>query len=236
VGLVGGTEGGVPLRLIAIGGSTGAAEALIELLPKFSADFPPVVIAIHMPADFTGKFARRLDGLCPMRVKEAQGDTTLQPGQVLLARGDANLKVIAVAKRLVARVEPAKPGALYRPSVDRLFETTARAARGNALGLILTGMGRDGAEGLLKMRQAGAHTIAQDEASSVIFGMPREAIQRGASCEVRSLNTMVTACRRWVERWPAGSADRSAGAPHSSSDPNTASNSDPGATNASAGG
>lgn len=167
-------------NVVAIGSSTGGVEALIEVLSHFPANCPATVITQHMPPHFTTSFAERLDRLCQPRVTEARDGAVLSAGQIYLAPGGENhLEVVGVG---VQRCRLSKADAVngHRPSVDVLFNSVANVVRNHAIGVILTGMGRDGASGLLAMRKAGAATIGQDEASSVVYGMPRVAMDIGA--------------------------------------------------------
>jgi two-component system chemotaxis response regulator CheB len=166
-------------RVVAIGASTGGAEALRELLPGLPMDVPPVLVALHMSGSFTRHLARRLDQSCKVRVKEAEHGEPALPGHVYLAPGGRAMRLESHGIRGfgIALEEP-EPGT--RPFVDTLFRSAAQAAGGGGIGVILTGMGADGAEGLREMRDSGAYTVAQDEASSIVFGMPRAAIERGA--------------------------------------------------------
>jgi two-component system chemotaxis response regulator CheB len=167
-------------KLIAIGASTGGVEALITLLSEFPQNCPPTVITQHMPATFTKSFAERLDRLCAPRVSEAVEGAPLVAGQIYLAPGSiAHLQVVS-GKTLVCRLTPSGPVNGHRPSVDVLFKSVAETAKSQAVGIILTGMGRDGADGLAAMRQAGARTIGQDRATSLVYGMPRVAYEIGA--------------------------------------------------------
>jgi two-component system, chemotaxis family, protein-glutamate methylesterase/glutaminase len=166
--------------VVAIGSSTGGVEALIEVLSHFPKNCPATVITQHMPPHFTTSFADRLNRMCQPAVAEARDGAVLTPGQIYLAPGgEAHLEVIGVGTlRCRLNKSPAVNG--HRPSVDVLFNSVASTARHNAVGVILTGMGRDGASGLLAMRKNGASTIGQDEASSVVYGMPRVAYEIGA--------------------------------------------------------
>ncbi len=177
-------------KLIIIGASTGGTEAIRELLQPLPPDCPGIMIAQHMPAGFTHSFAQRLNGLCRIAVSEAVHGERILPGHAYIAPGAFHLSLARSGANYVAQVDQAPPVNRHRPSIDVLFDSAAKHAGKNALGVILTGMGRDGAEGLLRMRQAGAHTLAQDEASCVVFGMPREAIAIGAVCEVAPLQEM----------------------------------------------
>lgn len=166
--------------LVAVGASTGGVEAILTLLSAFPANCPPTVITQHMPASFTGSFAARLDRACAPHVSEARQGAPLMTGHVYLAPGGAaHLTVARRSGSLVCALEESDLVSGHRPSVDVLFSSVARATD-NAVGVILTGMGRDGAGGLLKMMQAGASTFGQDEGSCVVYGMPRAAHEAGA--------------------------------------------------------
>lgn len=177
-------------KLIIIGASTGGTEAIREVLQPLPPDSPAILIAQHMPAGFTNSFAQRLNGLCRIKVSEAVHGERVLPGHAYIAPGGFHLSLTRSGANYMAQVDQEPPVNRHRPSVDVLFDSAARHAGKNAIGVILTGMGRDGAEGLLRMRQAGAHTLAQDEASCVVFGMPREAIALGAVNEVVPLQEM----------------------------------------------
>jgi two-component system chemotaxis response regulator CheB len=167
-------------KIIAIGASTGGVEALQEVLMAFPSDAPATVITQHMPALFTASFASRLSQHCAVTVKQAENGERVLPGHVYIAPGGFHLELVRNGANYVCRVhdEPAVSG--HRPSVDVLFRSVAHAAGRNAIGVILTGMGRDGAMGLLEMRSAGAPTVGQDEASCVVYGMPKAARDCGA--------------------------------------------------------
>jgi two-component system chemotaxis response regulator CheB len=170
--------------VLVIGASTGGTEALKDVLSQLPADCPGIVIAQHMPEGFTKSFAARLDGICKVRVKEAeQGDKVL-PGHAYLAPGHSHLLLSRRGMAYVCELSETEPVNRHRPSVDVLFKSAAGSAGKNAIGIILTGMGKDGALGLKEMRNAGAHTFAQDEKSCVVFGMPKEAIAQGAVDEI----------------------------------------------------
>jgi two-component system chemotaxis response regulator CheB len=166
--------------IVAIGASTGGTEALKEILRGMPHDGPGIVIVQHMPVGFTAAFAEHLADVCRMEVKEAAHGDRVMRGRALLARGDRHLKVVRRGFELIAELEDSPPVHRHRPSVDVLFRSVAEAVNERAVGVILTGMGSDGAEGLLTMKKAGASTIAQDESTCVVFGMPKEAIDRGA--------------------------------------------------------
>lgn len=175
-------------KLIIIGASTGGTEAIREVLQPLPPDSPAVMIAQHMPAGFTRSFAQRLDGLCRINVKEAEHGERVLPGYAYIAPGGFHLSLARSGANYVAHLDQELPVNRHRPSIDVLFDSAAKHAGKNAIGIILTGMGKDGAEGLLRMRRAGAHTLAQDEASCVVFGMPREAIALGAVDDVSPLS------------------------------------------------
>ena len=176
--------------IVAIGASTGGTEALREVLEALPAESPAIVIVQHMPEKFTGAFARRLNASCAIRVKEAEDGDIVQPGQALIAPGNLHMMLVRNGSRYTVKIEEGPHVSRHRPSVDVLFRSTAQAAGKNAMGMILTGMGDDGARGLLEMRQMGSVTLAQDEATSVVFGMPKEAIQRGAAVRTLPLGKM----------------------------------------------
>ena len=168
-------------RLVAIGSSTGGVEALITVLSNFPENCPPTLITQHMPATFTKSFADRLNRLCAPQVSEATDGAPVAPGKIYLAPGGStHLELVGSPSSLRCRLRSSDLVNGHRPSVDVLFSSVAQIMRSNALGVILTGMGKDGAEGLFKMRQAGARTIGQDEATSLVYGMPKSAFELGA--------------------------------------------------------
>ncbi|WP_211464029.1 protein-glutamate methylesterase/protein-glutamine glutaminase [Collimonas silvisoli] len=177
-------------KLIIIGASTGGTEAIKEVLQPLPPDCPGIMIAQHMPPGFTRSFAQRLDGLCRITVTEAEHGERVLPGHAYIAPGGFHLSLARSGANYVAHLDQEDPVNRHRPSIDVLFDSVAKHAGKNALGVILTGMGRDGAAGLLRMRQAGAYTLAQDEASCVVFGMPREAIAMGAANEIAGIDEM----------------------------------------------
>ncbi|WP_210528360.1 protein-glutamate methylesterase/protein-glutamine glutaminase [Rubellimicrobium arenae] len=183
--------------IVAIGASTGGTEALATILRELPVDAPPVVIVQHMPERFTAAFAQRLDGLCRVRVSEAVTGDQLSPGTVLIAPGDHHLLLRRQGLAYRVEVIDGPYVARHRPSVDVLFRSFAQAAGFNALGLLLTGMGDDGARGLLEMKEAGARTAAQDEATSVVFGMPREALRLGGADRALPLGRMCNEIVTW---------------------------------------
>ncbi|MBN9305822.1 MAG: chemotaxis response regulator protein-glutamate methylesterase [Devosia sp. 67-54] len=169
--------------LIAIGASTGGVEAIRVVLGDMPADCPPIVIAQHMPAGFTTRFAARLDELSDVRVVEAEDRMPLEPGRAYVARGDWHLRVERSSGQLKCRLGQDELTSGHRPSVDVLFESVAHTVGALAVGAILTGMGRDGARGLKLMREAGAYTVGQSQASALVYGMPRVAFEEGAVAE-----------------------------------------------------
>jgi two-component system chemotaxis response regulator CheB len=177
--------------IICIGASTGGTEALRDVLEKLPTSTPPIVIVQHMPEKFTAAFARRLNTLCAIEVKEAEDGDVLLPGRALIAPGNQHLVLVRTGNRYSVSIVDGPHVSRHRPSVDVLFRSAAQVAGKNAMGIILTGMGDDGARGLLEMREAGSHTVAQDEESSVVFGMPKEAIQRGAAVRTVPLSRVV---------------------------------------------
>ena len=175
-------------RLIAIGASAGGTEALRVVLEAMPADAPAIVMTQHLPASFSTAFAERLDRHSAMSVREASDGEAILPGHAYLPAGGRHLRVIRDGARWRCRVDDSVPVNLHKPAVDVLFRSVASSAGANAIGAILTGMGEDGARGLLEMKQAGAPTLAQDEASSVVWGMPGSAVRLGAADEVIALD------------------------------------------------
>jgi two-component system, chemotaxis family, protein-glutamate methylesterase/glutaminase len=167
-------------RIVMIGASTGGVEALKTVLMGLPADCPPILITQHMPPRFTAAFAERLNRECPMKVSEAAQHDAVEPGHAYIAPGSHHLELVRVGGHYKCSLNEMPPVSGHRPSVDVLFRSAARVAGAAAVGVILTGMGRDGADGLLEMRNAGSTTFGQDEASSLIYGMPRAAFERGA--------------------------------------------------------
>jgi two-component system chemotaxis response regulator CheB len=185
-----------PETLLAIGASTGGTEAITAVLTQLPATTPGILIAQHIPPEFSRAFANRLNESCAMDVREAQDGEALRPGLALVAPGDYHLVARKSGGRVFVNVKSGPRVCYQRPSVDVLFHSVAEAAGAQAIGVLLTGMGSDGAQGLLRMRQAGARTIAQDEASCVVFGMPREAIALGAAEQVLDLGSIPEAILR----------------------------------------
>ncbi|HEX5683311.1 MAG TPA: chemotaxis response regulator protein-glutamate methylesterase [Ideonella sp.] len=179
-------------KLIFIGASTGGTEATKEVLMNLPADAPAVVITQHMPPGFTRSYAARLDTLCKIRVKEAVDGERILPGHAYIAPGGLHLSVERSGANYVARVRDGEPVNRHKPSVEVLFESAARVVGQNAFGIMLTGMGADGAKAMKTMRDAGSYNYAQNESTCVVFGMPREAIQHGAANEVLPLQDIAT--------------------------------------------
>ena len=179
-------------KVIAIGSSTGGTEALKNILIKMPPNSPGIVIVQHMPANFTTAFAARLNDLSQISVKEAKDNDSVTPGTALLAPGNFHMILRRSGARYYVEVKTGPMVHHQRPAVDVLFKSTAKYAGANAIGVILTGMGADGAEGLLEMKNAGASTIAQDEKSCVVFGMPKEAIKLGAADKVVSIEQIAS--------------------------------------------
>jgi two-component system chemotaxis response regulator CheB len=193
-----GAEGQAPLpqlrnplmsseKLIIVGASTGGTEAIREFLMQMPSDCPGILITQHMPEGFTRSFAKRLDSLCKISVQEAAGNERVLPGHAYIAPGHSHLTLTRSGANYMTKLDQGEPVNRHRPSVDVLFRSVAQHAGKNAVGVILTGMGKDGAAGMLEMKNAGAYNFAQDEASCVVFGMPREAIAVGATHEVGAL-------------------------------------------------
>lgn len=178
--------------VVAIGTSTGGTQALEALLTCLPRVAPGMVVVQHMPEKFTAAFAQRLDSVCALEVREAENGDRVFPGRVLIAPGGRHMQLKRSGAQYRVEVHDGPPVNRHRPSVDVLFRSVAAHAGANAIGIIMTGMGDDGARGLLEMHQAGARTLAQDEASCVVFGMPKEAIARGAADEIVPLDAMGT--------------------------------------------
>ena len=180
-------------KVVVVGASTGGTEALRVLLEKLPPDAPGMAIVQHMPEHFTAAFARRLDGICRVSVKEAENNDTLIRGRVLIAPGNRHMLLKRSGAQYYVEIKDGPLVCRHRPSVDVLFRSAARYAGRNCVGVIMTGMGDDGARGMLEMKDAGALTIAQDEKSCIVFGMPREAIKRGAVETVLPLDSIAAA-------------------------------------------
>ncbi|MGE4543841.1 MAG: chemotaxis response regulator protein-glutamate methylesterase [Pedobacter sp.] len=177
-------------KVIAIGASTGGTEAIRKIIAQFPATMPGVVIVQHMPAGFTRLFAERLNQLCAMEVKEAESGDRIMPGRVLIGPGGFHMKVVRSGGLYQVRCEPGPPVKGHCPSVDVMMHSVAQHVGANAVGVMLTGMGSDGAEGMKAMRDAGARNLAQDEASCVVFGMPKVAYEMGGAHSLVSLDNM----------------------------------------------
>jgi two-component system chemotaxis response regulator CheB len=186
-------------KVIAIGASTGGTEALRVILEALPPDAPGLLIVQHMPEGFTKAFAQRLNQTCRIEVKEAESGDRVLAGRALIAPGNRHILVSAFTGKFIVDVVDGPLVSRHRPSVDVLFRSVAQSVGANAIGVILTGMGSDGADGLLKMKQAGAATIAQDEASCVVFGMPKEAIERGAAGQVAGLGQIAECILRGIK-------------------------------------
>jgi two-component system chemotaxis response regulator CheB len=182
-------------RIIAIGASTGGTEAIREVLMRLPPDSPGVVATQHIPKAFSGPFARRLNDTCPLRVCEAEDGQHVLPGHAYIAPGDRHLLLVRDGARYRIHLDDGDPVNRHKPSVDVLFRSVAENAGRNAIGVLLTGMGKDGARGLKEMLAAGSHTIAQDEASSVVWGMPGEAVSLGAAQHVLPLEAVAAKIR-----------------------------------------
>ncbi len=186
-------------RIIAIGASTGGTEAIKEVLMALPADTPGIVITQHIPKAFSTPFAQRMNRLCQMTVYEAEDGQHVLPGHAYIAPGDQHLLLVRDGARYVCRLDNGELVNRHKPSVDVLFRSVAQAAGRNAIGVILTGMGKDGAVGMKEMREAGSPTIAQDEATSVVWGMPGEAVAIGAAAEVLPLQHIARRIRELSE-------------------------------------
>ena len=191
-------------RLICIGASTGGTEAIRRVITQFPAQCPPVLMVQHMPEMFTGSFAKRLDGLSAIRVKEAEHGERVLPGHAYLAPGHSHLLLTRKGNQYHCELSKADPVNRHRPSVDVLFDSVARLAAPATVAALLTGMGKDGARGMLALRQAGAWTVAQDEESCVVYGMPREAVALGGACDVAPLDEVARRLMGRLGRTDAG--------------------------------
>ena len=189
-------------KIVCIGASTGGTEALREVLEALPAASPAIAIVQHMPEKFTAAFANRLNAICKVSVKEAADGDPLLAGHVLIAPGNYHMLLRRVGRRYEVQINGGPAVCRHRPSVDVLFRSAAQSAGANAMGVLLTGMGDDGARGLLEMREAGAFTVAQDQQSCVVFGMPHEAIQRGAACKVLPLDRVAGAILAYYQAHP----------------------------------
>jgi two-component system chemotaxis response regulator CheB len=190
-------------KIICIGASTGGTEAIREVLVPLPADSPAIVITQHMPPGFTTSFAARLNSLCRINVEEARDGQRILPGHAYIAPGGHHLRIDRSGSNYVAVVEDTEPVNRHRPSVEVLFKSAARVLGPNALGIMLTGMGADGALAMREMKDAGSYNYVQDEASCVVFGMPRMAIQAGAAHEVLPLTQIAPALLNRLAANPA---------------------------------
>jgi len=184
--------------VIVIGASAGGTQAIADILAKLPRQIPGIAIVQHMPPRFTASFAERLNNQCHLEVREAQSGDRLRPGVALVAPGGYHMQLMRAGGGYAVRVYLDEPVNRHRPSVDVLFDSAARIAGPDALGIILTGMGSDGAHGLHAMKTAGAHTIAQDQKSCVVFGMPEQAIRHGAVCEIAPLERIPDRIIDWM--------------------------------------
>jgi len=185
-------------KVIVVGASTGGTEALKTFLAALPPDCPAILVTQHMPEAFTRAFAARLNGLCSMAVKEAEHGERLLPGHAYIAPGNRHLLLSRSGANYTANLSDGPPVSRHRPSVDVMFRSAANCAGGNCLGIIMTGMGDDGAAGMLELHQVGARTLAQDEESCVVFGMPKEAIARGGVDEVVPLGELAKRLSAWL--------------------------------------
>ena len=206
------TEAGDPFhhQLIAIGASTGGTDAIRKVLMALPEEIPPIVIVQHIPGGFSKAFAERLNSSLPFAVREAQDEEVIESGMVLVAPGGYQMRVERLGDRLIARVEDTAPVNRHKPSVDTLFHSVAELKKFNRLAFLLTGMGNDGAAGLLALRKSGAYTVAQDEASSVVFGMPKEAIRLNAADRIAPLHVMPGLILQWSADHMASGKSRKA--------------------------
>ena len=192
--------------VVCIGSSTGGTEALREILTQLPAGIPPIVVVQHIPAHFSEAIAKRLNTLCRFEVREAVDGDEVRPGLVLIAPGGMQMSLKQKGSRLEVKITDDPPVNRHKPSVDVLFESAAQVLGKRAVGVILTGMGADGAKGMLQMKQAGARTVAQDEATCVVFGMPREAIRLGGALQVSPLGEIPDVLMQWLPARKLGAA------------------------------
>jgi two-component system, chemotaxis family, protein-glutamate methylesterase/glutaminase len=197
-------------RIVFVGASTGGVEALKTLLMGLPENCPPTLITQHMPPRFTTGFAERLNRECPMKVSEAADGDVIEAGHVYIAPGSHHLEIVRAGNGHICRLSDGPPVSGHRPSVDVLFRSAARVCAKSAVAAILTGMGKDGAEGLLELRRAGGVTLGQDEESSLIYGMPRAAFERGAVIRQHALSRMADAILDACEHDPRAGADATA--------------------------
>lgn len=186
--------------IIAIGASTGGTEATLCVLQDLPKDTPAIVVVQHMPEGFTSMYAERLNKICAMEVKEAEHGDEVKRGRVIIGRGDYHMELVESFGKYKIELRKGEKVSGHRPSVDVLFNSVAKAARKNSVGIILTGMGRDGADGLLKMRQAGAYTIGQDQKTSVVYGMPMVAYDIGAVAKQTSIDNIANVLKDYLSK------------------------------------
>lgn len=194
--------GTTSVEVVALGGATGGTAAIEAIVTRLPPRMPAFVVAQHLPAFISGAFAARLDRRSRVKVEEATEGRVLQDGVVLIAPGDRHLEIVRAGRELRCRLSEQPRVNGQRPSVDVLFDSVARACGASAVAALLSGMGRDGAQGLLELRACGAHTLAQDERTSSVFGMPRAAIELGAACEIVALDEMAPRLARALEARP----------------------------------
>lgn len=195
--------------LIAIGASTGGTEALKEVLTSLPPQIPPIVIVQHIPPVFSKSLADRLNSICEFEVKEAEDGDEVKPNRVLIAPGDRHMRVLENGRRIRVNLDETDPVNRHRPSIDRLFDSVCNLKRRKLVAAILTGMGSDGAEGLLKLKNVGAQTLAQDEASCVVYGMPKEAVRLGAAGKVVPLNQIARTLIQFCSKESSGETRKS---------------------------
>lgn len=195
--------------VVAIGISCGGPPTLAKMLPAFPSDFPPILITQHMPPEFTESFAKHLDAACSMTVTQAKDGDAPEPGRVLVAPGSAHMKLVRQGIKLTVRLDPGEKVTGHRPSVDVMFDSVARCCGPRAVGVIMTGMGADGALGLARMARAGAWTIAQDEETSLVYGMPKAAVAGGCVDHVLPLPKIPAAVSKLMQRGARVTASRS---------------------------
>lgn len=187
------------VELVVIGASTGGTTAVESIISRLPQDMPPIVVVQHMPAYITKAFAARLNGLSRLEVSEASDGQSIGPGQVVIAPGEHHLEIVRAGRELRCRLNDEARVNGHRPAVDVMFHSVAKNVGGNVVAVLLTGMGKDGAQGMLEIRERGGYTLAQDEKSCVVFGMPRAAIELGAACEVTGLGEMAPRLVRALE-------------------------------------
>lgn len=186
--------------IVAIGASTGGTEALRNIFTRLPAEIPPIIVVQHIPPIFSRAFANRIAELCPFEVKEAEEGDEIRPNRILIAPGGLQMGVEPHQSGYRVRIKDDPPVNRHKPSVDYMFDSVAKNVGRNSIGIIMTGMGRDGAAGLLKMKQAGARTLAQDEASCVVYGMPKEAVKIGAADVVKPLADIAEVLMKWAQK------------------------------------